>query len=467
MGTYIGTNGDDTITPNFVSAGVSRDPADSSPSAADDYLNGGAGADTMDGGDGDDIYIVDNADDVVEEVYDDYLGGNDTVYSGVSYTLGNGIENLILLGFIDINATGNELDNYLEGNDSNNVLEGLGGNDTLYGNDGNDILDGGEGADYMDGGDGNDDYYVDDVGDVAEEPGDVMSVSEDDDDDYDDGGVDDVFSTVSHSLGYGIENLYLLGDDDINGFGNWLDNIIVGNSGDNVIDGGEGADDMSGGEGDDTYYVDDHGDSVTEDGDAGHDTVYSYISYTLGFGVEDLILLDYADNGTGNGLDNYIEGNDYDNVLKGLAGKDEIHGNWGDDDIDGGSGNDKLYGDENNDSLTGGTGKDKSTGGGGNDLFVFKALNESGTTNGTRDQILDFNDRDAIVLSEIDANTGLVGNQAFKLDTNGSFSAGEIRVREVASGTFLDMNVDGDAAAEMSIKLQGFHGVISNSDFVF
>jgi len=89
--------------------------------AGNDTLNGGAGADTMDGGDGNDLYIVDNVGDIVKEIFDDALGGVDTVNASVSYSLapgtagnqGFGIENLTLTGTANINGTGNAKNNVI------------------------------------------------------------------------------------------------------------------------------------------------------------------------------------------------------------------------------------------------------------------------------------------------------------------------------------------------------------------
>ncbi|MCU0075584.1 Ig family protein, partial [Pseudomonas koreensis] len=67
-----------------------------------------------------------------------------------------------------------------------------------------------------------------------------------------------------------------------------------------ILNGGLGADTMTGGLGNDTYYVDNAGDSVVEDANAGVDTVMASIDYTLGTNLENLTLLGSALNGTGN-----------------------------------------------------------------------------------------------------------------------------------------------------------------------
>jgi Ca2+-binding RTX toxin-like protein len=96
-------------------------------------LNGGLGADNMNGGIGDDTYIVDNIGDVVID-----SAGNDTVKSKINYTLGDGIENLKMLGLLDIQGTGNNLDNTLTGNRGDNLLDGGAGSDYLIGGLGGD-----------------------------------------------------------------------------------------------------------------------------------------------------------------------------------------------------------------------------------------------------------------------------------------------------------------------------------------
>lgn len=112
--------------------------------ALDNQLQGGRGVDTLIGGLGNDTYMVDNVDDVVTEQVNE---GTDTVQSGIAYTLGANVENLILTGTGAIDGAGNELDNVLTGNSANNTLSGMGGNDTLGGGGGADMLIGGTGDD--------------------------------------------------------------------------------------------------------------------------------------------------------------------------------------------------------------------------------------------------------------------------------------------------------------------------------
>jgi Ca2+-binding RTX toxin-like protein len=112
--------------------------------AGNDTLDGGTGNDTMVGGSGNDTYVVNVTTDVVTEVANE---GVDTVWSSVTLTLGNNVENLQLLGTSAINGTGNALNNVLTGNSAANTLTGAAGNDTLDGAGGNDTLVGGAGAD--------------------------------------------------------------------------------------------------------------------------------------------------------------------------------------------------------------------------------------------------------------------------------------------------------------------------------
>jgi len=110
------------------------------------------------------------------------------------------------------------------------------------------------------------------------------------------------------------------------------DDTLYGSGGNDRIDGGMGADKMFGGAGDDTYVVDNAGDQVTENPNAGTDTVESSVTYILSANVENLTLTgNTAINGTGNAFDNIIHGNSAANMLDGGAGADTMYGGAGDD----------------------------------------------------------------------------------------------------------------------------------------
>jgi Ca2+-binding RTX toxin-like protein len=97
------------------------------------------------GGAGSDTYLIGRPSTDISESGQD--AGTDTVKSGMSYTLGNQLENLVLLGKAGHDGTGNGLANTLTGNRGDNTLNGKAGADTLDGGLGNDNLTGGADAD--------------------------------------------------------------------------------------------------------------------------------------------------------------------------------------------------------------------------------------------------------------------------------------------------------------------------------
>ncbi|MDB5318369.1 MAG: hypothetical protein JWO24_4213, partial [Rhodospirillales bacterium] len=298
--------------------------------AGDDDLFGGEGADTLYGGAGNDFYRDRDLDDkIVEEVGE----GIDTIMSLYGGVMPGNVENFVITGtwasYQDV--TGNSSDN------------------TITGNDGANILDGGQGADTLIGRWGSDTYVVDNIADqVIENKGE---------------GIDTVRSAISYTLGADVENLVLIGNAQINGTGNDLNNVMCGS--DSLPEwgtatGNHAANILAGGKGDDVYYLG-NGDKAVENVDEGIDTVH--IRYTptgnlslndaLFRNIENLVISTYGDWN--------IEGSDADNSLTGGSGNDRL---------DGGAGNDRLYGDEGSDRLDGGTGIDTMEGGKGDDTFV-------------------------------------------------------------------------------------------------
>ena len=315
-----------------------------------DSLTGGTGIDTLVGGVGNDIYVIDSTTDTITEAAN---SGTDTVRSLVSYILGSNLENLTLIGTSAINGTGNSSNNTLTGNAANNTLNGAGGKDTLIG------------------GAGNDTYIVDSTTDTIIE--------------YTNGGpTDTVQSSVSYTLGAYLNNLTLTGTSAINGTGNIENNTISGNGVANILNGGTGKDTLSGGLGNDTYVINSTDDVITGEGaNGGTDTVLSSVTWTLGDYLQNLTLTgSSAINGTGNELNNVINGNAANNTLRGgikysddtlyggngndslVASVEKFENNYyfynisGDNYLDGGDGNDTLKGGVDSDTLYGRSGND-------------------------------------------------------------------------------------------------------------
>jgi hypothetical protein len=105
--------------------------------SGDDLLDGGAGGDTMRGGLGNDTYVVDSARDRVIERTGE---GRDTVRASIDYVLPDSVEDLVLTGTGNADATGNELANVLTGNAGANIFVGGRGPDTLTGGAGADVF---------------------------------------------------------------------------------------------------------------------------------------------------------------------------------------------------------------------------------------------------------------------------------------------------------------------------------------
>ncbi len=359
-------------------AGIGNDLANVITGARDaeieNSLTGGAGADTLVGGLGDDFFYVNlkatTAGAVLEDAFSD-PGGIDTlvvadngVVAPFSYSMAGALENLDLefTGAIATNIVGNALANNIEGNLGDNKLDGGAGNDTLNGCDGgndtllgglgNDSLDGGTDNDSIDGGMGNDT--------MAESSGDdiyVIAQAGDSIDGASGSGVDTVRVALAGNPYLDLsdkaflENVVFTGTGAVTLTGNASANALTGGAGNDTIDGGTGIDVMAGGAGNDMFFVDDASDSVT--GGTGVDTIVTSTNFSLAFaaGVERLVLAESGDtiNGSGTAANETLIGNSFDNNLNGGLGNDSVAG---------GGGNDFIFGGGGNDTLTGGAGDD-------------------------------------------------------------------------------------------------------------
>lgn len=178
----------------------------------------------------------------------------------------------------------------------------------------------------------------------------------------------------------------------------------------------------------------------------GNDTIY-------GLGGNDTTLAGGAGNDT-------IYGGAGNDRITGANDVDTLYGGSGADDIDGGNQNDTIYGGSGTDDITGGTGADIIIGGygadtsdgqGDADTYKFLSLNDTG------DSIVFVSGEDKLDFSAIDANTALVGDQAFVSATaSTALVAHGINWFDDGINTFVQFDNDGNTTtAEFEIELTG------------
>ena len=403
-GSYsLGANLENAILINKVAFDLTGNELDNllQGNAAANRIDGGLGADRMEGGAGNDTYVVDNLGDSMHD-----SAGIDTVETGLTYTLGDKLENLVLTGSAAVAGTGNALANVLDGssNSAANVLSGLGGNDT----------------------------YIVRAGDTVVES-DLK------------GGIDLVKSYVDFELGLNLENLTLLGTA-VSAIGNAQINTLTGNDSNNLLDGKGGADKLLGGKGNDNYIVDLTSsnalqDKITEQAAEGNDTLTlrggsdSSKSSTLTLQTH-LENLDASATGT---TRLNLTGNTADNLLIGNAANNTLTG---------GAGNDRLEGGDGADILIGGIGADMLSGDAGNDIFRFTSLSDLGLGESNQDVILDFtHGEDKLDLKAL---------KGYSFKGDGAFNgAKQLRYEEVGNDLVLYGNSGGDLNPDFSIKLIG------------
>lgn len=354
-------------------------------SQQDDILIGNSSANKIEALDGNDLLIGNGESNII-----DGGNGNDTVsYRRETDKVNVDLETRIGAKFsgdtdtlISIeNVIGSAGDDEIIGDENSNFIFGEEGKDSLQGKQGDDKLIGGKDGDVIDGGEGNDtaSYFTATEGVTAnltntqENTGDAQG---------------DSFQSIENLEGseFGDRLIADTQNNDIQGLG-----------GDDYLDGLTGDDTMSGGTGNDTYKIENVNDVVIENIDQGIDTVDAAIDYILGANLENLNLLEgtAALNGTGNELNNIINGNSGDNVIFGGDGDDSIIGGLGrESSVSGSLG-----------KINGTPGSDILTGGNGNDAFIYNNIADTG------DLITDFTvGDDKIVVTELLQSLGYGGS---------------------------------------------------------
>ncbi|VVN96522.1 Bifunctional hemolysin/adenylate cyclase [Pseudomonas fluorescens] len=258
-------------------------------SGADHFAASASGV-NLAGGMGDDVYTIDSAGVIIEEI-EGYTGGTDHVYTNLSSMhLDPFVENLTYTGTADFTAYGND--------ESNIILSGA-GNDVLSGGAGWDILNGGAGVDIV--------------------------------------SYDDSKEGLSASLNWGprsgiaLNHTYI----DIEGLrGSQFNDQLIGDSGDNILEGGAGFDQIDGGDGNDIIYG----------GLASGLDQQGYNSDFLSGGAGDDVIVSDAYDTT-----SIARGDDGNDTITMVGG--QARGGEGNDILTGTGRNFMLFGDEGSDQL--------------------------------------------------------------------------------------------------------------------
>lgn len=330
--------------------------------SSDNILDGITGADALVGGAGNDTYYVDNVGDSVVEVAGQ---GVDTVQSSISYTLGNDVENLVMLDFskpekgvVDGNQVlvygypkRNELD-YMQGDAVDNYLGTCAltsianlltqsGRPTTESQVVNVAIDNdwtvanpNLPANQLGGSNVNDQQSILDSYGIRN---DVVYG-------YNEAGIANLVRS-GRGVIVAVNAGSLWGEPSYTGDGRVNHAVTLTGA---VYDSDNGelvgfyiADSGRGKVSDMTRFVD------IETFRNAVDLPSAYAIYT----IEPVKYWDEAINGTGNALSNRLVGNRSDNTLLGLAGNDDIEGDAGDDVLEGGLGVDTLSGGAGNDTF--------------------------------------------------------------------------------------------------------------------
>ncbi|WP_281414193.1 beta strand repeat-containing protein [Rhizobium sp. BK226] len=346
-------------------------------SAYNDLLVSAVPGHVLQGGAGNDVYILGVQDVSVVEAAG---GGMDeirtalTTFSMAGYT---NIERVTFTGTGPVNLTGGAGDDILTGGAGNDILNGAGGNDILIGSAGADQLIGGSGTDTA--------SYANaaaaitlnlktgiHIGDAA---GDTLSGIEviagsNFDDTFIGNGTTITFDgyagtdTIDYSTSTAAVNVTLGaagvttvasgGDAEGNSFANI--ERVVGSSFADTLASSTSGHALVGGAGDDIYLVGDQGVTITEAAGGGTDEIRTTLATYSMAAVSNVERLTFT--GTGNTT---LTGNADNNVITGGTGNDTLNGGAGNDVLDGGAGNDTLIGGAGADQLVGGAGTDTAS----------------------------------------------------------------------------------------------------------
>ena len=327
--------------------------------SGNDTLSSSIPGTILQGGRGDDLYIINGTGVTVAEAAGE---GTDKIQTSLTtFSIANtlNVENLSYTGTQAFTGTGNTGNNILTGGTGNDLLNGDAGNDTLIGGAGADTLIGGAGTDTA--------SYVDATSGVRinlashEHTGIAMG---------------DTYESIEIILGSNYNDTFV-GDANGNAFngGGGIDTIDYSASAEavsvnlttNVVSGGDAQGDtltaiekvigsglndtlassttttmLQGGAGDDLYIVNGTGITISEASAGGDDEILTTLATFSMASTLNVEKLSYtgalAFSGTGNSANNTLTGGIGTDVLNGGAGNDVLNGACGNDTLIGGNG---------------------------------------------------------------------------------------------------------------------------------
>ncbi|TFU06302.1 hypothetical protein EUV02_04700 [Polymorphobacter arshaanensis] len=456
--------------------------------AGNDSLTGGVGADVLIGGKGNDVLAGGDGDDVFKfaagDGTDSFSGGTGfdkivatTANAVIGISALSGIEAISSGGFAGTSIIGTTLADSLDF--SGVALTGIvsidagSGNDTVTGSAGNDTIVLGSGNDVFDGGNGDDLF-------LAKASSGIDAINGGAGFDTIRAGANNVvigFSALTNveavdaAAFTGVRLTATTAADTIDlsgvtftgtvtidgGSGN---DTVTGSAGNDRFDLGSGNDVFNGGNGDDVFLAKTGAGIDVVNGGAGYDTIVATaastnITLSTFSGVEEISSGGFTGvKMTGTALADIID-------LSGVLMN-------GIDSVSGGAGNDTITGSAGADRLLGGAGVDTLTGGAGNDVFAYLTSAESGLGVTKADVLMDFTSgQDLIDLSAIDADTTVVGDQAFTFIGNAAFTGlGQLRIGTDSTGhAAIFANTTGSLTADFQISLHN-NATVTAVDFL-
>jgi Ca2+-binding RTX toxin-like protein len=399
------------------------------------WVDFGAGNDTINGGSGADVFLGGAGADSIEGASgNDRLG--DTQFWNFLRIQGEELGNDTLVGGDgNDSVNGGFGDDLVTGDAGNDLLWGHQGSDTLIGGLGTDELDGGLGVDTIDGGAGFDfaSYANATSGLTLFMGGGTFNSGE---------AKGDVHTSIEGLIGSAF-------DDIIGGLAN--NNELRGLNGNDFIYGRAGVDTLLGGDGNDVLDGGLDGDVLR--GEAGIDVAY----YRDATATVTASLLTGGTGGEATG-DTYFDieniwGSRFGDVLTGDNNGGQVYGFEGNDTLSGLGGDDFFYGGEGFDTLTGGTGVDN---------FFFLSWNDHFNQYGTLepyeggDTFTDFaSGADRIILSRYWFGFGNIGGPAAALTethanfvTNGAAATSRPSLIWNQTNRTLSFDADGNGATQ-------------------